>query len=184
MLRPVIAFAVLLVAPLAAAQTPSPYAGQESRSIASLSDQDIADISAGRGWGLAKAAELNGYPGPRHVLDLAQQLALTPEQADAVEDVFRRMQRDAVASGQQYLSAERALDSAFRSGAVDAGALSRISDDAGRAHAALRAVHLAAHIETKALLTSHQIMLYKRLRGYDGGALAGHDGSHTGHHGH
>ena len=48
----------------------SPYAGQESRRIKSLSEQDIAELRAGRGWGLAKAAELNGMPGPAHLLEL------------------------------------------------------------------------------------------------------------------
>ena len=58
----------------------SPYAGEQSRSIKSLSQQDVADYMAGKGMGCAKAAELNGYPGPAHVLELADQLALTPSQ--------------------------------------------------------------------------------------------------------
>ena len=36
----------------------------------------MADLRAGRGMGLALAAELNGYPGPAHVLELADKLDL------------------------------------------------------------------------------------------------------------
>ncbi len=49
----------------AAAQ--SPYAGMQARPIKALSAEQIADLKAGRGLSLALAAELNGYPGPRHV---------------------------------------------------------------------------------------------------------------------
>ena len=42
----------------------SPYVGSEKRSLKALTDQQIADLRAGRGMGLALAAELNGYPGP------------------------------------------------------------------------------------------------------------------------
>ena len=58
----------------------SPYMGQESREIKALSPQEISDYLLGRGMGLAKAAELNGYPGPAHVLELAVQLEITSEQ--------------------------------------------------------------------------------------------------------
>src|SRR5215469_14793256 len=47
-----------------------PYAGQEARTIKALSDDDIAALRKGEGMGMAKAAELNGYPGPVHVLAL------------------------------------------------------------------------------------------------------------------
>ena len=46
------------------AQSQQPYAGLEGRSVKALSEQQIADLRAGRGMGLALAAELNGYPGP------------------------------------------------------------------------------------------------------------------------
>jgi hypothetical protein len=58
----------------------SPYAGIETRSIKALSDQQIADLRGGRGMGLALAAELNGYPGPAHALELSDALQLSEEQ--------------------------------------------------------------------------------------------------------
>ena len=39
-----------------------------SSPIRGLSEQEIDDLTNGRGMGLARAAELNGYPGPLHVL--------------------------------------------------------------------------------------------------------------------
>jgi hypothetical protein len=49
----------------------SPYAGQQTRAIKALSPEDLAGLLNGEGMGMAKAAELNGYPGPVHVLELA-----------------------------------------------------------------------------------------------------------------
>lgn len=46
-----------------------PYAGQQQRSITSLSADDQLALRAGQGWGLAKPAELNGVPGPLHLLE-------------------------------------------------------------------------------------------------------------------
>jgi hypothetical protein len=62
------------------AQAPSPYAGQERRSIKALSDNEVRDLAEGRGMGLARAAELNSFPGPMHVLELANELGLSEAQ--------------------------------------------------------------------------------------------------------
>ena len=75
---------------------PLPYAGQQSREIKSMSMQEVGDYLAGKGMGLAKAAELNGYPGPAHVIELAEQLALTTEQRAQTETLFKDMQAKAV----------------------------------------------------------------------------------------
>jgi hypothetical protein len=57
-----------------------PYAGLQARPIKALSEQQVADLRAGRGMGLALAAELNGYPGPLHVLELSKELDLGQSQ--------------------------------------------------------------------------------------------------------
>ena len=67
----------LLSQPAAADSARSAYVGQQSRDIKALSDEDIAALRNGDGMGLAKAAELNGYPGPRHVVALVRQLRLS-----------------------------------------------------------------------------------------------------------
>src|SRR5216684_672751 len=81
-LFPILAFTLFGAAAMAA--QPSPYAGQESRAIKALSEAEIDDLMNGRGMGLAKAGELNGYPGPIHVLDMGAELGLTQEQRAAL----------------------------------------------------------------------------------------------------
>ena len=87
---PFLALAISLIA-LPALAADLPYAGQQARAIKALSDDDIAALRAGEGMGMAKAAELNGYPGPVHVLALAAQLGLTEDQRHGVQAIFDRM---------------------------------------------------------------------------------------------
>jgi hypothetical protein len=165
-------------------QQGQPYAGQESRSVTTLSAADIAELERGGGWGLAKPAELNGFPGPAHVLELAEKLELTPLQRQRVEKIFKRMQQRAKSIGVRYIAAEAALDEAFRSGkAARSGALQTRLRDAERLRAELRRAHLQAHVETTPLLSEAQIKKYAELRGYAGGSHAQH-GGHHGHHKH
>jgi hypothetical protein len=74
---------------LCLANPPSPYSGMETRSVKALSEQ-IADLEAGRWMGLALAAELNGYPGPTHVLELAEALTLTSKQRRVLGNCLAR----------------------------------------------------------------------------------------------
>ena len=182
-------FALLLVLlPAAAiAQThsvdhggsPSIYAGEETRMIKSLSEQDLEEIARGGGWGLARAAELNGVPGPTHLLELADDIGLTGQQRSEIEAIHARMQADAILAGERFVAAEHALDTAFQQGAPDAASLEQLVQEAGDARAALRLVHLRAHLLTIPLLTENQVSQYSILRGYSGDPCAsvpqGHD---------
>src|SRR5262245_3588865 len=96
MFRTLLACTLALLAVSAPVNSQSPYVGQESREIKALSPQEISDYVSGKGMGLAKAAELNGYPGPAHVLELAAQLDLTPEQKTKTEALFKKMQARAI----------------------------------------------------------------------------------------
>jgi Spy/CpxP family protein refolding chaperone len=169
---------VSLVAVAAAANMESPYVGQETRDIKALSPQDIDDYLHGRGLGYAKAAELNHYPGPRHVLDLAHKLALTPEQMRQTRAIFEVMQAQAVAFGKQLVEQEQALDRQFATGSMDAVSLQALVSDIGVLQATIRYTHLAAHLEQKAVLTEHQVQLYDQLRGYGAAHGKGHGQSH------
>lgn len=172
--------ALALFAPPAAAETAAPYAGMEDRPVAALSADDIAALEAGEGWGLALPAELNGWPGPAHVLEAADALGLDAGQRAAVAAIFARMRAAAQAAGAEYLAAERALDASFAEGDPAPADVAALTAAAGAALGRLRAVHLAAHLETAPLLTRHQRITYSRLRGYAAGG--GHD--HHGHSGH
>jgi len=65
---------------LAQSEHHSTYSGQEKRWIKSLSSDDVQQLKQGKGWGLAKAAELNGMPGPSHILQMKDKIALTKTQ--------------------------------------------------------------------------------------------------------
>ena len=144
----------------------SPYAGMERREIKSLSDADIADLRRGAGWGLALSAELNGMPGPAHVLELKDRLGLSPAQIASIEAIFLAMQTEARAAGESFIAAEAAIESAFRQGNLTEDRLRSLIAAAAEARANLRFIHLSRHLQTPALLTADQIARYNELRGY------------------
>jgi Spy/CpxP family protein refolding chaperone len=149
-----------------AATVPGSYAGQQTRTATSLSDDEVAGLRAGKGLGLAKPAELNGYPGPMHALDMAEQLALTAEQRASIQQIFDRMAARAKIAGAAYVEAEQALDGVFRSGKADTKTVTAALAKADKARAAARMAHLKAHIETAPILTPQQRATYAQLRGY------------------
>ena len=159
--------------------SPSPYAGMQDRGIKALSAADIEGLLAGAGMGYAMAAELNGFPGPKHVLELADELALTEEQREATESLFALMQDEAKGFGQQLIELEAELDEAFASGSADAAAVNDITRRIGIMEGTLRAVHLRAHLQMMPILTMHQRHQYQELRGYGEGGMdhgaGGHD---------
>ncbi len=157
-----------------------PYAGQQARAVTAFSEEELAELRRGGGMGLAKPAELNGYPGPAHVLELARELELDDQQEAAVRAVFDAMQRRAIVAGERLIAAEAALDAAFRERTVTIERLRALLAEAEAARAELRLVHLAAHLETRSLLRPAQIARYDTLRGYRvdpcaGGPPSGHD---------
>ena len=78
------------------------YADIHDREITSLSEGELEDLRAGGGMGFALPAELNGYPGPSHVLDLADELELTKEQLEQTRRLFEAMREEAIAAGEAY----------------------------------------------------------------------------------
>ena len=184
-LRPplVLLAAAAVALPFAAASAQhSPYAGEHARGIKALSGREVDDLLAGRGMGMARAAELNGYPGPVHVLELRDRLGLTPEQEAAVRASFARMEAVAKPLGAELVERERALDRAFAEGTITPHGLRSMTAAIGDVHGRLRAVHLAAHVETRAVLNEEQVRAYDALRGYVRGE--GTPEPHGGEHGH
>jgi hypothetical protein len=160
--------AIIATAVPAAAQMP--YAGMQARSIKSLSDEQIADLRAGRGMSLALAAELNGYPGPSHVLEHAEALKLSDEQHAAITQLFESMKAEAIPIGQQLLAREADLDRQFADRTITADRLATTAAAIGEVQWRLRAAHLKYHLLTRAALTEGQVRRYAELRGYAGDA--------------
>lgn len=150
----------------AGAPSATPYAGLQQREIKALSEQQIADLRAGKGMSLALPAELNGYPGPAHVLALADRLELSTAQRVATQALFERMQAQARGLGEQLIDAERELDRLFAQRVADRARLAAATERAALAHGRLREAHLAYHLEMMDVLSAEQLARYQRLRGY------------------
>ena len=144
----------------------SEYAGQESRAIKSLSAEDVAELRRGGGWGLARAAELNGAPGPVHLLEMKEEIGLDETQRAAVAAIYKRMRSGAVSLGERLIELERRLESHFRSRSVTDALLRASLNAIARTRSELRYVHLSAHLETLKILSEEQIRSYGALRGY------------------
>lgn len=146
----------------------SSHARQGSECLKTLTEDEVDGLLAGEGMGMARPAELNAHPGPRHVLDLADSLALTPEQLEGTRRVFDAMQARARELGRRVLEAEEALAALFVGGGVEGEALEEAVAEVARLRGQLRLVHLRAHLEVTELLHRDQIRAYQRLRGYAG----------------
>lgn len=158
----------------ASVEPTSVYAGQEARDIKALSVEEVRDYLDGAGLGYAKAAELNGYPGPLHVLELADSLHLTAEQRRQVEETFRAMRSEARALGREFVAAEAALDIAFEEGRAEPDVIRSLAEESARIESQIRMVHLEAHLDMMAVLTTEQVATYNRLRGYGNEEPNGH----------
>jgi hypothetical protein len=168
--------AVVLAFGSAVAETP--YAGLQTRSIKALSDQQIADLRAGRGMGLALAAELNGYPGPSHLLELADKLGLSDAQRNSARNMFEAMKSETIPIGERLIAQEAALDRLFADHVITPEKLSIATAEIGATQAELRAAHLKYHLSTVAMLQPSQIQQYSVMRGYEGGGSQQHHHHH------
>jgi hypothetical protein len=163
------ALAIIALTGTALAQHPhnqTPYAGLQQRPVKALSDAQVADLRAGRGMGLALAGELNGYPGPSHVIELADQLALSGEQRQRMQQLFDAMKAEAIPVGETLIEQERQLDREFAEQRISPVSLNRLTSQIGETQAKLRALHLKYHLTTAELLSTHQRHRYAELRGY------------------
>lgn len=161
---------IFLSAAACQAAPASNYAGQETRAIKALSDQEVSDLLAGKGMGLAKAAELNGYAGPLHVLELADALKLTPEQRAKTQALKDAMTAKAIPLGKALVAAEGALDRLFSSKTITPSLLNTALDEIAALQARVRGTHLETHLAQVLVLTAEQNARYAELRGYTGAA--------------
>jgi len=141
----------------------SHYVGEEKREIKSLSREDIKELRAGAGWGLAKAAELNGLPGPKHVLEMKEEIGLTVEQEERVEELYRDMNGKARELGKRLIAGERELNGSFARREIEEKELERLLGEIAETLAALRFTHLVAHLKTLDILTEKQVEEYNEL---------------------
>jgi uncharacterized membrane protein len=154
----------------------SPYAGQQSRSVKALSTQEIDDLAEGRGMGTSKVAELNHYPGPKHVLEAAPQLQLTRDQLDKTKAIQASMSTSAKTIGRQIVAKETELEALFSSRKATPENVSLVMEELGRLQASFRLAHLNAHMAMVEVLESQQIAQYDKIRRYSASPPLGHEG--------
>ncbi|MDK1080777.1 MAG: hypothetical protein QGM50_04035 [Anaerolineae bacterium] len=152
----------------------SPYAGQEKRGIKALSQDDIEGLLNGAGTpfgGMAKPAELNGYPGPRHVLDAVEsgEFKLTSGQQEQIEALYEEMRLEAVELGREIIAIEKVIDDKFNSGTITEDFLQDKILESVSLYGQLRFTHLNTHLSMINILTSQQVEQYNELRGYSSG---------------
>lgn len=152
----------------------SPYVGQETRRIKALSENDIEGLLAGAGTpfgGMAKPAELNGYPGPRHVLDVieAGEFDITAGQKVKIEKLYEEMKAQAIILGEKIVSAEQKIDDEFASNTVTEESLRTNITNSADSYKQLRFLHLKYHLLMKDALMPKQVQQYNLLRGYVSG---------------
>ena len=146
----------------------------QTRPIKALSEQRVADLKAGRGMGLALAAELNGYPGPSHVLELADKLDLSADQRTSIQKLFA-LKQEALPLGTKLIDQEAELDRQFANRAVTPDSLKSVTAAIAATQGALREAHLKYHLSTAAILSPGQMQRYAELRGYGGHSVRQHN---------
>lgn len=172
---------VLLCAAATAQTGPQTYAGQQQRQIKALSADETKAFREGSGQGFARAAELNHFPGPMHVMELAVPLDLAPAQQREIAQLLERHKTEARALGAEVIRLEADLDALFAERRATRETVEVKAAEIGAAQARYRASHLIAHIETARMMTGEQITRYDRLRGYTGAPGAAARSGHGAH---
>ena len=144
----------------------STYAGEEKRAIKSLSSEDIAELKRGGGWGLAKSAELNGVPGPAHLLEMQEEISLTDSQIDTIKALHNEMKALAIDQGLTLIALEQELEMHFQNRTITDTILRSSLENIANARQKLRYIHLSTHLKTPDILSEAQIQKYNELRGY------------------
>jgi len=121
-------------------------------------------VGDGRGFGLAFAADQNGYPGPLHVLELKDQLKLTVDQETKAQALLHAMFAESKPKSARLLEAEAKLRRLFADRAADDAAVRAAVAEVERARSEVRLVHLLTHLKTRDLLTEDQRRIYHEAR--------------------
>jgi Spy/CpxP family protein refolding chaperone len=123
-----------------------------------------AVVRDGRGFGMAFAADQNGYPGPMHALELKSHLQLTPEQEAKLHTLMEAMFSEARPKGKSLLEREARLRQLFADRTADAATVQAAVAEVEAARREVRLVHLLTHLKTREILTDAQIATYTALR--------------------
>lgn len=159
LLLPLLSAAVVL--PVRAQHVhPTGPAISDEQATSTLTAEQVRQLLNGEGMGLAKPAETHRYPGPKHLLERAEELVLSAEQKRQITTIREDMLVEAKRLGREIVDAERSLDTAFLSKTITAEGLIQKTAQIAALQGRLRAVHLSAHLASLPLLTPSQIERY------------------------
>ncbi len=173
-MRTLLLVAAACISAAALAQDPAPDSAEQVDDVKSLTERDLRQLRSGRGMGAGRVAELNGYPGPLHVLELAAELELTEEQVEQTQLAFAEMSTAAIATGAEIIEAERRLDEVFAAHDAEPESVQTALTQIGVMRARLRYVHVEAHMRMRDVLSEEQIEKYGLLRAESRGQGQGH----------
>src|SRR5881296_4111106 len=140
-------------------------AGAQGHQVAQTCASEFEKVvGEGRGFGIAFAADQNGYPGPMHVLELKDRLKLTTDQEAQMQALMHAMFAESKPKSAQLLEAEAKLRRLFADRSADDAAVRAAVGEVERARSQVRLVHLLAHLKTRGLLTEDQRRIYHEAR--------------------
>jgi Spy/CpxP family protein refolding chaperone len=121
-------------------------------------------MTDGRGFGMAFAADQNGYPGPMHILELKDRLKVTPEQEAKAQALSDAREAEALPKGARLLEAEQRLRRLYAERRADEASVRAAVAEIERARSEVRLVHLLTHLRARDILTPEQVRLYREIR--------------------
>lgn len=124
--------------------------------LGGVSQQEKEALLKGAGLGAGMIAMMNGYPGPKHVLEMGDELGLTAEQRESIGKTYGKVKAESVELGTELVEKDEKLTALFASGSVTAGEVEKLSREIGELQGRVRATHLNAHVETFDALTPAQ----------------------------
>lgn len=159
--------AIMVCAVLTGCTTLSPQKTSYHEQHQLFSEKNDEGYLTGEGMGYAMLADENHYPGPRHVLDLAKELKLSPQQIKDSQTLFDQMQKDASELGKKLVAKQKIFHHLFRTGQINDDTLAMLLTEMSILETKIRYVHLSAHLKQRAILTPNQIEHYDILRRYN-----------------
>lgn len=125
--------------------------------LSGVSEQEKEMLLKGSGLGAGMIAMMNGYPGPKHVLEMGDELELTAAQRESIGTIYGKVKAESVKLGTELVEKDEALAALFTTGSVSTKDVEKRSREIGELQGRLRAAHLNAHVQTHAELTPAQL---------------------------
>ena len=133
--------------------------------LGGVSKQEKEALLKGAGLGAGMIAMTNGYPGPKHVLEMGDELELTAAQRESLGKIYGNVKARSVELGTELVEKDEELTALFASGSVSTGEVEKLSREIGELQGRVRAEHLNAHVETFDALTPAQRETLSSMQG-------------------